>query len=57
MKYVVHVNTLHYKRNGFGYKTKTKRVEVDAPDILTASKIATKNGGEVSMIWPVRPKE
>lgn len=58
MKYIVHVNKLVYKPKGFfGYKTKTERVEVEAPDILEACKIATKNGGHVSMVWPVWPKE
>jgi hypothetical protein len=50
--FIVFVDYLCYKKRGYGYTIKTKRMEICAPDILSASTQARKNGGEVSMIWP-----
>lgn len=51
--FVVFLDTV--ERFGFFGRTRTvtKRVEIDALDIVMASALARfQNGGEVSMIWP-----
>jgi len=50
--YIVFVDfPVQNKKNG--YRIRTKRFQIEAPDILSACvKAKEKQSGEVSMVWP-----